>query len=162
MKVCFVCNVPKDLDEFYKHSKMADGHLGKCKKCTKEQARLRDRYLKETDLDWVEKELERNRKKQALARKEGHAMPARSIDKAAWGKRNGEKKRAHLAVCRAIKKGDLVPQKCYCGAIAQAHHEDYTKPLEVIWLCTKHHAARHIEIRKQLRQKTFYQQSKIT
>lgn len=31
---------------------------------------------------------------------------------------------------------------------AQAHHEDYTKPFDVVWLCTKHHAERHRELRR--------------
>lgn len=34
-KVCFKCRVEKAIDDFYKHPKMADGHLGKCKECTK-------------------------------------------------------------------------------------------------------------------------------
>lgn len=34
-------------------------------------------------------------------------------------------------------RGKLIPQPCrYCGnAEVQMHHEDYSKPLEVIWLC---------------------------
>lgn len=31
--------------------------------------------------------------------------------------------------------------KCYEGETIQAHHEDYTKPLEVDWLCPMCHKA---------------------
>jgi hypothetical protein len=44
-----------------------------------------------------------------------------------------------------IRRG-LVEKKpcCICGDInAQAHHEDYSKPLEVIWYCKKHHHLHH-------------------
>ena len=54
------------------------------------------------------------------------------------------KKQAHTIVSSAIKKGHLIPQPCQiCGKIAQAHHEDYSKPLSVEWLCSKHHKAIH-------------------
>ncbi len=35
MKVCRQCNVEKPLTEFYKHSRMMDGHLNKCIPCVK-------------------------------------------------------------------------------------------------------------------------------
>ena len=41
----------------------------------------------------------------------------------------------------ARKRGKLVPEPCIaCGAReVQMHHEDYTKPLEVHWLCVECH-----------------------
>ncbi len=37
-KKCFKCGIRKNRSEFYKHPKMGDGYLGKCKKCTKKDA----------------------------------------------------------------------------------------------------------------------------
>ncbi len=54
-------------------------------------------------------------------------------------------RRAHAAVAVAIRKGRLTKQPCaVCGSLnAHAHHEDYSKPLDVMWLCPAHHNARH-------------------
>lgn len=43
------------------------------------------------------------------------------------------------------KRGHLTPQPCRdCGSLqSQKHHEDYGKPLDVIWLCRPCHLAHH-------------------
>ena len=44
MKICFKCNTKKELKDFYKHSKMKDGHLNKCKECNKKD--VQNNYAK--------------------------------------------------------------------------------------------------------------------
>ncbi len=57
--------------------------------------------------------------------------------------------KATKLVYAAIRNGSLVKQACsVCGhEKAEAHHEDYLKPLDVMWLCKRHHADRHIYLR---------------
>lgn len=61
-KKCFKCNVDKPLSEYYKHSQMGDGHLNKCKDCTKLDTKIRTNVLVK-DSEWYEKEKERQRLK---------------------------------------------------------------------------------------------------
>lgn len=62
MKVCFKCNIEKPLTEYYKHKKMGDGHLNKCKDCTKKDTKKRQDYLS-NDPVWVQSEKARGRDK---------------------------------------------------------------------------------------------------
>lgn len=53
--------------------------------------------------------------------------------------------RIRANVRHAVKRGDLVRQPCEaCGSAAvEAHHDDYSKPLAVRWLCRLCHVAHH-------------------
>lgn len=150
-KTCFKCKSTKPIDEFYKHKMMADGHLGKCKDCTKLDEKNRF-HAKCKDPVWMEKELERCRKKSAKARSEGKISDKETIKKGKlkWQSKNRHKRSAHQKVSNAIRDGKLIRQPCeICGELrVQAHHDDYSKPLDVKWLCTKHHAERHVELNR--------------
>ena len=60
---------------------------------------------------------------------------------------------AHQKVARALRSGALVKgtrcEDCSVtealGATLLAHHEDYSRPLEVVWLCRSCHFKRHEE-----------------
>jgi hypothetical protein len=62
-----------------------------------------------------------------------------------WQRRHPEAVLAHKLVMQALANGKLVRESCVvCGlAKTHAHHEDYSKPLEVVWLCQKHHKEHH-------------------
>lgn len=62
--------------------------------------------------------------------------------------RNGDLRHHHearWAVSHAIASGSMIKRPCeICGeAKVDAHHDDYSKPLEVRWLCRKHHNELH-------------------
>lgn len=68
---------------------------------------------------------------------------------AKWKSANPQKHAAHRAVKRAVRKGLLTKQPCQrCGSVelVHAHHDDYTKEMDVMWLCPMHHRERHREI----------------
>lgn len=137
LKECFKCKSIKPLIEFYKHSRMADGHLNKCKECTKNDvSKHRIENLEEI------RAYDRNRAKQPE-----RAKAAQEIS-SAWRKIDSRRARAHNAVTRAVKKGLLVRCPCIrCGSKKSlAHHEDYDKPLDVMWLCQPCHKQRHKEL----------------
>ena len=70
-----------------------------------------------------------------------------------WRKENGYyegerqlKQKARTTVGHAIKRGDMARGNCEteeCSLIGEAHHDDYSKPLSVRWLCKEHHELAH-------------------
>lgn len=129
MKRCFKCKRLKRIDQFYKHSQMADGHLGKCKSCAKKDAA--QRYADKRDYVRAYEKL-RSQNPERKAKKAEYQRRRRA--------KHPGKDRAKNKVGNAIRDGRLKRLPCQvCGEPAEAHHEDYRKPLDVQWLCFKHH-----------------------
>lgn len=155
MKKCFKCNEIKELSFFYKHPEMADGHVNKCKECNKKDVREnRGRkidYYREYDAYRFQNDprvRERHRRYQATpAGKESiRTSTLNYINK------RPEARAAHILVGNAVKSGVLIkPLSCSkCGDFTSsrrlhAHHEDYYKPLDVVWLCVQCHVDEHKE-----------------
>jgi hypothetical protein len=132
VKRCFKCGTEKPLSEFYAHKMMADGHLGKCKDCTKLDMRI-DRTTKPRV-----REYDRNRSRQP------HRIALSRRIAIEWQEKHPDRKLAHMRVGRAVRGGKLQkPTLCEgCGLPKrlEGHHPDYAKPLVVVWLCKPCHA----------------------
>mgnify|MGYP003666873367 FL=1 len=61
-KNCIICGERKELSAYYRHKKMYDGHLNKCKECTKNQSKARGKKLRESP-EFIELEKIRQREK---------------------------------------------------------------------------------------------------
>ena len=131
MKTCFKCNAEKPLTEFYRHPMMGDGYLGKCKECNKKDVRENYEKRREQYLEY-----DRRRYRESAKRRAGIK---------ASQKRYPERDKARIKLRTEVAAGRIIRQPCeVCGEKkVDAHHEDYAKPLEVRWLCRKHHMQHH-------------------
>ena len=147
-KVCFKCGVLKPLTEFYKHKAMADGHVNKCKECNKKDVREnradKTEYYKEYDKN-RDQTPERKALKETYAK--GKGQDKADAAKKRWREKNPKKRSVHVAVGNALRDGGLIKQPCQvCGdTTVHAHHCDYNKPFDILWLCPLHHEAWHQE-----------------
>lgn len=146
-KKCSLCKLVKSLDSFSMRSKMKGTYLACCKDCANAYAREyyqknRERYAanhKKYYLDNRDRlnEYQRSYFQTAL----GKRFLKRSYDNASM--KYPEKKVARQTLHGAILAGKIIkPTKCsQCSSSGriEGHHEDYTRPLEVIWLCTLCH-----------------------
>lgn len=152
MKSCNKCAAELPITEFYQSSSSKDGHQNTCKRCIIAYNAAREARLS-LDPEWRVSELRRHREKSRRYRETGRAKPVSPESKRAYisryHERHPEKHKAHTLVRNAIQCGRLRVMPCeVCGNPAEAHHDDYAKPLEVRWLCPCHHAEHHANERE--------------
>ncbi len=137
MKTCTGCKEEKNESEFQARKSSKDGLTARCKDCLSNYDRARASLPHRVEA----------RKKYAQSNKgkiKGNAA------KKAWQDRNLIKRSAHIIVGNAIRRGDLIKEPCEkCGEIiVDAHHDNHEYPLDMRWLCKKHHAKLHKDERK--------------
>jgi len=157
MKVCFKCGKRRPKTSFYRHPMMADGHLGKCKACTKADV-MAHRAANIERVREYDRVRGRNRTPEQRARVAAYGAkwmrenPGKARE---YEARSREKRRANHIVNNAVRAGRLEkPKECEnCGRRGRldGHHDDYEKPLEVRWLCRACHAAVHVAEREAAR-----------
>lgn len=130
-KTCRDCNEDLPLTEFYRHPETADGYLNSCKLCRKDYAKRN--YLGQV----AEKRSYESARNTTPERRKQLAEAARR-----HRVKYPEKYKARTAVGNALRDGRLHRGPCeVCGTTEKvhAHHDDYSKPLQVRWLCFQHH-----------------------
>lgn len=165
MKICKKCDLAKPFSEYYKHPKTADGYDGKCKDCAKSM--IKSAREKNAEHYKAFDRARANRPDRVAARaaysktdagKEAHARASKKYtekhpDRVAAAHRayieeHPERRAAHVALGNAVRDGRVTPwpvcaiPDC-CSTKPQAHHPDYSRPLDVVWLCQAHHKQAH-------------------
>ena len=127
-RICGLCRIKKPLEQYQRNKSNPLGRAYWCKECRREFDRERnlrpDRklYIKQWEQSGRGKEL------RSLARKKDRLQ-------------NKDKYCARRLLNKLIKESLIKRMPCeICGKEGNGHHPDYTKPVEVVWLCRKHHA----------------------
>lgn len=124
------------MSEFYPHPRMKDGHLGKCKGCTKADVEARRQLKMATDPEWAEREAERHRMKARKTWADGKRpdRESRLLADRDYRKRYPEKTKARMAVQRLKRKDGT-----------HLHHWSYLEEhwTDVIEIGSKDHATAH-------------------
>lgn len=162
-KQCRKCNQIKSINDFYNDKSQKDGKQNICKICSRKNV---DKYraenpekIKEQDKKKYQNNKEyynqKNRERSESPERKEYLKKMYNTDKYRSKQRskyhNCKKTKARISLNYHISKGNISkPDVCsICGSsgIIHGHHEDYNKPLDVVWCCEKCHNKIH-EVKK--------------
>lgn len=163
---CTVCKIVKPFSEFRKNKKGKYGIDAQCKKCRYEK-HSKPYYLanKEKCHANANKWAKNNRETINNQARERYAEdPRKVLDKMSkyrsknktandnYRARHVEKIRAQAKLQYHVKHGNVIkPNKCtFCENTnwIEAHHHDYSKALDVVWVCRQCHVQIHKRMEK--------------
>jgi hypothetical protein len=173
MKKCANCEETKSFEEFRKSSRYKDGHYSRCKKCMQEyentnldqekKRESRKRYrennrerIREQDREAYQEDPDKFRAKARVSQKKyfqsEKGREKYKLEGLKLREKYPEKARARSLLSNAVCEGKIIrPSKCsLCGTdkgIIEGHHPDYSKPLDVIWVCKSCHIMVHGKIK---------------
>jgi hypothetical protein len=134
MKLCRTCNTEKNEGDFGKRSASVDGLAAKCKSCQSEYDKRRAMLPHRVDA--------RAKYLKTESGKEAHNRAAKK-----WSDNNALKRAAHIILGNALRDGKIFKlnacEICDSEDNIHGHHDDYSQPLGVTWLCAKCHKDWH-------------------
>ncbi|ATS93436.1 hypothetical protein P1A145kb_p036 [Pectobacterium phage DU_PP_I] len=137
-KHCSNCGEFKSPQDFQIRRASKDGLTASCKSCLKVRDAIRDKTPER-------RKVKRDYAATPTGRERSNAA------KKAYSERNPKIRSATIAVGNAVRDGKLVKAE-YCESpycehpegYVEAHHCDYNKPLDVMWLCDRCHKDWHL------------------
>ena len=132
-KKCRCCGEYKNHNDFSKASSNSDGLQRWCKNCHLDYFRTHR----------VENSIYQKRYSESV---NGKIAISRKIKK--HRERHRDRVYARDTLNNRIKSKKIIKEPCVvCGLNdSEAHHDDYGKPIDVIWLCNKHHLEMHHKV----------------
>lgn len=162
MKRCRDCKKSLSLALFNKDASKKDGRSGQCKKC---QSLWHKKYYERNRKKLIAKRMQYYEKNKPLEKFKSSLYQRKNRKRCTdnskkWAIRNPQKnkeiikrrtensvfeRRARKLHNYHVNKGNIDREACcICGKKkAEAHHSDYNKPLDAMWMCKTHHAAWH-------------------
>lgn len=138
VKRCSVCHETKPLDEFEVRSSRPCGRGCRCKPCMANKAAAYYRRHLSERREYARKRHPERRDRRGAYKRETY-----------WERlaREPEKERARIQLRSAVASGTVAKashcEECGATGLLHGHHDDYSKPLVVVWLCRACHGRRH-------------------
>ena len=192
-KICTACKVEKQFEEYGKDKKGKFGLNQKCKLCCRDRSKKTNRSqesiekIKKYKAGWqrnkrvllnarlrvrysenIEKSRDEARKRAVKCRKSNKYKEAKNEYDRLYRKRFPERSRARDKIKHAVCSGKLTRstkcELCKNDGPTHGHHQDYSKPLDVIWLCPTCHISghrNHEDRAERLSEKTLSRDAKV-
>ena len=149
MKRCSRCKIEKELNEFNKDKSSKDGLRYRCKLCEKQYYQLNREEKNQYQKQYRQLNREKIREYSQLNKEKINQ------NKNQYYHRNPEKQKARLKLNNAVRRGKI-HKPVFCSSCdsdrhLEAHHTDYSNPLQVLWLCRSCHRELHNKMREESR-----------